>query len=540
MCLVLVGLCIEGMGQKLNVISVSKTYRVARLTYFQGDKYLYADTPNLTLTSYQGKLLLLDPKEYPAELDHWMYQLDPDILSHIDSNYTPTVFNEEYNDSTLFFDLERDIKINNVELNIENKGLEKSLDSLRSISVVEAHKDVKTISPPTAPTYTGSAGVPPHSIEYGGSGPETPKSTLYATYDEKVTRGRYSIKVEYVQSKNEIPTSYFHTFRDAPRHISGLSEYQMDVNSYGELVYLRHFYSHNGQYLKSQLTHITPYGNIVYDEYLGFIANKNSFLVKFDNDSILTIMGAEKYAGLVFCRGTYNTRTHEVTRERIPLSHCQLVGIDKTKLSRLNKDLPNHIMGYRTDHNGTYVFLTKNDEKKIPHDYNYWGTSFKVMVNENRRLSYLTKKRQMSKLGSITESFYIIKLDTTNSVDWINRLNFSSICISNIATGENFPILFNTQDPKWANHMKNTPRRIWQGVGMPMTAMVTPEGVKYVETSYDLMRNGFLILTKSHQLDNGEYVGFGAKLRYLRYDVNADGLYNMGVTWHVVRFEVSE
>lgn len=548
-------LSLQAFGQKLNVISVSPLSHGADLSYINGEEPLFTGTSNFSLIHQNEQILVVFGSNSnttdPAK--NWLYKLDEDLLTTLESNEladgrklgfdlgivqtskNDTIQENQKDGSSRKSSEEKTLdqsdtplgqlwaqykngQLSSEEFEIELKKATKRLEKDRSLSI-------NTVPKPNAT-----------SMHFGGS----QRCYLLANYNEDVTSGDFEIKVIYQLPGDKSPKTYVHTFSDEGSIVSSVSEYQMDVNSKGHLVYLRHYYSSKGSYQSTRLVHCTPEGSIVYNKQLGFFANMNSFLLEFEDDTKVKILGIEDNKHLALCQGTYNTSTNEIVRHRDMLLSAQIASTSGHKTKTLSGNSANTILGYKHGTDGTYIFLSKNAPATEPMPYYNTSLALKEMRLKNKELSYITEKDQPWKLRSTSNEFYVVKLDDSQNLEWINGLDFGSIWINDIGDGNNFPILFNTQDKKWTKQLKGVHKAVSEGIGMPMSAIVTSTGLKYVQPSYDLLEDGYLILTKAVQLGNGEYVGFGAKVTSLEYDQLADGFYEIGVSWHVVRFEVSD
>lgn len=538
MCLVLMGLCIDGMGQKLNVISVSDPYREATLTYMDGEEPLYTGFPSLSLEYENGNIILFDGTTSKT----WLYKLDPDLLTIVDSNVIKLQtmgemqlkkLNESIKAAKAKQSLTFLIDKENTSASVDDLLLKRSLLELR---IMKLEQLTEGNMPKDSVPYTKPRDTRKYSTQFGGS--ELPRSRckVRASSDEGTTTLRFTIRASYVSPEENKISHFEHRFSDQKGTVSTLSEYQMDVNSKGHLVYLKHNYSRLGFYEGSQLIHCNSRSEILFNKSLTSIADKSSFLIEFENDTLVKIMGIEFGNNLTLCMGEYNVYTNELHIQRMPLHNAEKIGPENNKAIVLRGNALNTIVGYKKSDDGTYIFLTKNEKEEI---FNSIGSADLESIARKKQFA-ITRKGLPWKLRGTSESFYIVKLNDADKIDWINGLSVGSIWVNDICQGKNFPILFNTQDNKLTRKFKVGHRILSDNIGVPLMALVTPEGVRYVEPSFDLLKNECLILTKSCQLDDGEYVGFGAKITSLTYNGAVDVQYKIGVTWHVVRFEVQE
>lgn len=538
MCLVLVGLCIEGMGQKLNVISVSKPFKESTLTYVNGDNPLYTGFPSLSLEYENGNIILLDGTTNKT----WIYKLDPDLLTIVDSNVIKLQkmsktqlrrLNENIKAPRIDESLAVLIKKENTITSVDDSLLKKSLLQLR---VMELERLVKENTSKDSILYTKPRDTGKYPVQFGGSTLPRSLCKVRASSDESTKTLRFTIRASYISPDGNKISHFKHRFSDQKGTVSTLSEYQMDVNSIGHLVYLKHHYSHLGFYEGSQLIHCNSLGEILFRKPLISIADKSSFLIEFENDTLVKIMGIEFGNSLTLCMSEYNVYTNELHIQRMALHNAKKIGPENNKAIVLRGNDLNTIVGYKKSDDGTYIFLTKNEKDEI---FNSIGSADLESITRKKQFA-ITQKDLPWKLRGASESFYIVKLNEADQIDWINGLSVGSIWVNDICQGKNFPILFNTQDNKLTRKIKVGHRILSDNIGVPLMALVTPDGVKYVEPSFDLLKNECLILTKSCQLDDGEYVSLGAKITSLTYNGAVDVQYKIGVTWHVVRFEVQE
>lgn len=546
-CCLLMALCLQAAGQKLNVISVSELSFESNLSFINGEERLFTGTSRYSLLHQDEQLLVLfgDPAKY------WLYKLDEDLLTILESNELVDGRKLGFNlgTSSTVDDTSKREPLDTSRAPIRAQNSDSSNTPIRQLwaqyknsslspeefeeKLDKYHKRQEKDGSLSLHVHTKPEEMPMH---FGGSH----RCYLLANYNEEITSGDFEIKVIYQLPEDKEPKTYSHEFSDKNASVSSVSEYQMDVNSMGHLVYLRHYYSEKGSYQSTHLVHCTPSGGILHDEQLGFVADKNSFLLEFEHDNTVKIIGTESNKQLVLCRATYNIKTHDIVRRRDPLSAAQIVGPSTSKTVKLKGSSANNILGYKACTDGTYIFLSKNAPATVAMPYFNSSDALKRMRLENKALSYLLEKNDPWRLRSISNAFYVVKLNHQGDIDWVNGLGFESLWVNDIGDGNDFPIVFNTQDKKWTKQLKGIHNTISQGIGMPMAAMVTSKGIRYVQPTFDLLADGCLILTKTTQLDNGEYVGFGAKVKSLEYDKLADGYYKINVTWHVVRFEVRQ
>lgn len=540
-------LSLQSFGQKLNVISISPPIGRGSLMYpiDPNSKDLYNksiqlfvdDTFALVIDQERNANLQFDM----VHLYKWQVALDLYLLkiAAINPLNTPRIFTS---DSTSQNDLFRFPRIDLLEKNyklgdsLELTDIPSSLRPKTSknplLGNVSLDMDVaepQALEEPILPSQIDSfeeenelmSNLPLIDLGYTGvqkqekiclnqGGCQTPTKNIKIYKDAKM----HNVTVLLKNNK------YSFRFQDNVGQRSSLSEFQADINSSGQLVFVRRLFDLSGNFISSEIVHINSGGEKVNQISSKYDLDRETVLVDFENDSIALIQGLINDKENLIYFGRYNVETKELKWSADKLPKAQVIGPNISIERNITHKMIDNILGYRPCYNGYYLlFGVDHRVGSIPYLVNRKDKDFLKLISTQ-------KKIDDERLTSRKQGIYIVKIGPNGKPEWVNGLTFREAIIGGFGVGNDFPIFL-------TDHKRS------DFAGVPYISMITTNGVKYLEPAYELIQEGYGMLTGIVHLEGSEYLGIATTFPYVHKYYN--GFFyssSLSFSYSVIRFEV--